>query len=243
MVNKKKILKKHKAIYFLKLAFSIAVFLIVIGGVGAIALGTADSVSNRIFGIFFYLLIFTGGILILQKSKKKWANLHNTGAIFFADEKNSEKATDIKKTIPPSECADEYTNTLVRIHKLNENILNEDISEKISRIELITTHIFEIIEREPEKSSKVNMFVSYYLPTTLKLLDKYSQYEEYGTSQNVSDLRKEIETIIEKLVLGFEKQLDALAIDDVIDVTSDIDVLESVMIRDGLLNNEFTLGR
>jgi len=240
--NKKEISQKHKVIYS-KLFFAIGVFLIALGGLGAIALATADNVPHRIAGIFFYLLIFAGGILILQKSKKKRVNLYDAGAISFEGEKNGEKAADIETIKPPSKSTDEYTSTLERIHKLNDNISNEDISEKISRVELITTHIFEIIEREPEKSSKVDLFVSYYLPTTLKLLDKYSQYEEYGTGENASDLKKEIEAIIEKLVLGFEKQLDALAIDDVLDVTSDIDVLESMMIRDGLLNNEFTLGR
>ena len=228
-MNNLRIKSKSNKVIFSKIlniiANIIGVFLIIFGAIGALAL--FSSVQFKYDGVWF-LVICLGGILILLKGKKKRIK-----------RMKSEKTTGNSAFEHASEnSSDKYADTLEKLHELNNDIVNEELSEKISRIELIVAHIFEIAE-EQKKSDKIDTFISYYLPTTLKLLDKYSQYEKYDTSKNVSDLKKEIEIVIDKLVSGFEKQLDILLIDDVWDVTSDIDVLETMMIRDGLSNSDF----
>ncbi len=206
------------------------VILIVFGAIGALALSSV-----------WPLVISLGGIIILLRGKKKRIkanNLEKNRIASFEDEVRSEKITDSGAFEHTSEStSNKYADILTKLHELNNNIANEELSVKISRIEQIVANIFKIAE-EQKKSDKIDTFISYYLPTTLKLLDKYSQYEKYDTGKNVSDLKKEIETVIDKLVSGFEKQLDILLINDVWDVTSDIDVLETMMIRDGLSNSE-----
>ena len=77
--------------------------------------------------------------------------------------------------------------------------------------------------------------MEYYLPTTLKLLRQYARLERQPSSgENIASSRARIESILDKLVAGFEKQLDMLFKSDAIDITSDIKVLEKMMEMDGL---------
>ena len=47
---------------------------------------------------------------------------------------------------------------------------------------------------------------------------------------NISSAMKDVEDIMDKLVLGFEKQLDALFDSEALDVTTDVSVLENMML-------------
>ena len=82
------------------------------------------------------------------------------------------------------------------------------------------------------------MFMNYYLPTTLKLLESYSRIEEVGVAgQNMRDAKDNIEKILDMLVVGFEGQMDQLFKSESLDITSDIEVLERMMNKDGLTGN------
>ena len=76
--------------------------------------------------------------------------------------------------------------------------------------------------------------MSYYLPTTLKLLRSYSIFEKQGiTGDNIQDAKKNIARILDSLVSGFTKQLDQLFMSDAMDISTDINVLESMLKKDG----------
>ncbi len=54
------------------------------------------------------------------------------------------------------------------IRRSNEAIPGEEISAKITRMELITQKIFNRVEQCPELVSDLHKFMGYYLPTTVK---------------------------------------------------------------------------
>ena len=63
--------------------------------------------------------------------------------------------------------------------------------------------------------------MSYYLPTTLKILRSYAQLEDQEVDgQNISAAMERIENMMDKVVEGFEKQLDQLFQGDALDITS-----------------------
>ena len=85
--------------------------------------------------------------------------------------------------------------------------------------------------------------MSYYLPTTLKLLHSYAEFDKAGASgSNISSAKADIEGILSTLVEGFKKQLDKLYEADAIDISSDIDVLENMLRRDGLSQDDSGFG-
>lgn len=137
---------------------------------------------------------------------------------------------------------DEYHAILQEIRQLNDDIADAAVSEKISRIEEITGKIFRIVAEKPEKKSEIRSFMSYYLPTTLKLLRSYRTFEKQGVSgENIENAKKDIERILDTLVVGFTQQLDQLFKNDALDISTDIEVLEQMMKKDGLaeLNDDF----
>ncbi len=129
----------------------------------------------------------------------------------------------------------QYDSILREIRRLNDDIKDEDVSSRIYRIEDVTAKIFKTVEEKPEKLPQIKSFMSYYLPTTLKLLDSYATMEKQGIDgENIASTKSRIEHILDTLVKGFEQQLDQLFKADMLDITSDIDVLESMMAKDGL---------
>ena len=61
--------------------------------------------------------------------------------------------------------------------------------------------------------------------------------------ENITASKKQIESIMDTLIQGFEKQLDMLFSAQAMDINSDIDVLENMMAADGLKESDFTMKR
>ena len=118
---------------------------------------------------------------------------------------------------------------------MNDAIEDPEMSEKIDRIGEITGKILDYQRKNPNKDSQLRSFLNYYLPTTLKILKAYAQMEAQGIEgQNISAAKERIEGMMDKVVEGFEKQLDKLFQDDAMDITTDVEVLERMLDKDGL---------
>ena len=142
---------------------------------------------------------------------------------------------------------DEFEKILREIRELNDRIADGPMSQKIDRIGEITASIFMVLKLKPERRDEVQKFMSYYLPTTMKLLESYSLLEKQSyQGENIVAARQDIEKIIDTMIPAFEKQLDRLFKTDALDISTDIDVLEAMMAKDGLTQKEGTtlkLGR
>lgn len=147
------------------------------------------------------------------------------------------------ETPPPPPKADENA-ILNEIKSINDAIDNEKMSAQIDRIGVITAKILDYQKTHPDKAVQLHSFLSYYLPTTLKILRAYAQLEDQEISgQNITAAMSRIEGMMDKVVEGFEKQLDLLFQGDAMDITTDVEVLERMLAKDGLSDQEgLTLG-
>jgi len=126
-----------------------------------------------------------------------------------------------------------------QIRQINDEIADEALSRKIDRIEQVTAKMFEAVERDPAKRPQIASFLSYYLPTTLKILTAYRNFEnDTARGANISAAMHDIELATETVVKSFENQLDKLYENDALDVSTDISVLESMLAKDGLTREE-----
>lgn len=139
-----------------------------------------------------------------------------------------------------AEAEDRATATLRHIRSVNDAIANPELSRKIERIEELTAKIFHLLEERPEKAGQLRSFMNYYLPQTLKILESYSKLEAQGIEgENIAEAKQKIEAMMDKLVDGYETQLDKLFADDVLDISADLKVMESMLEKDGLtVDNE-----
>ena len=145
----------------------------------------------------------------------------------------------------PEDDSDEarFAKIIAEIRRLNDEIEDEQVSERIDRIETHTRNIFDYVTDHPDMMPQIRTFMNYYLPTTLKLLESYSRIEKVGVAgENMKKSKENIENILDLLVVGFEQQVDQLFRNESIDITADISVLETMMQKDGLSGkNDFDI--
>ena len=137
-----------------------------------------------------------------------------------------------------------YAGILRQIRELNDRIADEALSAKLDRLEHLSGRIFKLVEENEEKRAAASTFLNYYLPTTLKLMENYANFEEAGVSgENLSQAKAKIEKTMDSIVAGFEHQLDALYRTDAMDIASDIQVMETMLRRDtASVADDFGLG-
>ena len=153
-------------------------------------------------------------------------------ATAYFDRTRQQKEEQEQSQVQP-EAAEGYTGILRQIRQLNDRIADETLSLKIDRIEQVSGRIFKAIEDTPAKKNAAGTFLNYYLPTTLKLLENYADFEEAGVSgENLSQAKSRIAATMDNIVAGFEHQLDELYRTDAMDVNSDIRVMETMLRRD-----------
>jgi len=167
--------------------------------------------------------------------------------------KNNVKTTSSAKELPSStdeiiSSGDEAVDVIIaeglaylnQIKKANDEIPDEKITNQITRMEVATDKIFRYIAKHPEDASQISKFMSYYLPTLLKLLNSYiSLNGQCIKGGNISTTIENIEGILSTIADAFEKQLDNLFADDALDISTDIKVLEAMLVQEGLTSDGF----
>lgn len=135
----------------------------------------------------------------------------------------------------PEEERQEDKSVLQEIRRVNDSIPDPELSRKIDRIEEITGHILDYQKKHPDKAGELHKFLNYYLPTTLKILNAYAELDQQGVDgDNINTTKDRIEGMMDLVVEGFEKQLDKLFEGDMMDISSDISVMEKMLNHDGL---------
>lgn len=145
---------------------------------------------------------------------------------------------------PQKQASDLYTRGeafLVQLRICNDRIPGEEISEKISRIELLVEKIFDWAKEHPEVEPDLKKMMDYYLPMTVKLLNAYADMDAQPVQgQTILASKKEIEDTLDTLTLAFEKLLDSVFQNVALDVSSDISVLNTLLAQEGLKDDELT---
>ncbi len=126
------------------------------------------------------------------------------------------------------------------VQECNEKIEDPQMSAKLDRLELVITRIFRETEKNPSVAGDLRKMMSYYLPTTRKLLDAYCEMNAQPIrGQNIEKTQREIEGALDTINTAFENLLDSFFEDRAWDISSDITVLNTMMAQDGLTGNDF----
>ena len=127
------------------------------------------------------------------------------------------------------------------IHKFNDEIPGVEMSEKLYRLESTMDRIVEQVRKQPESASELRKLMSYYLPTTVKLLSAYKELDKQTVNgENIVKTKKEIEDALDTINDAFEKLLDSLFQSMAWDVSSDISVMQTMFAQDGLTEREMS---
>ena len=128
---------------------------------------------------------------------------------------------------------------ITEIRRENDLIPDSILSAKLDQLENQCAEIFRAVYDKPGKASQIRKFMEYYLPTTLKMVKGYRMLDERGvTGSEAVQAKNRISDALTVVLQGCEKMLDKLYQDDVLDLTTDIDVLEQMLKRDGLTESD-----
>jgi len=129
------------------------------------------------------------------------------------------------------------------IRNANTALPGEEISRKLDELESLVKQIFARVEEKPSLLPDIKKFMDYYLPTTVKLVEVYTDFEKRPVqSSEIAAAKKEIEQTLDTIEAAFMKLLGELYEDTVMDVSTDISVLKTMFAKDGLADSDFRQG-
>ena len=139
--------------------------------------------------------------------------------------------------------------TLENAKKQNKHILemipkieNIELRKSLNEINTTVTKIINTIEKNPEKEKKLKNFFDYYLPVTVKLVDRYDEIENQRiNSKEEKSFNLTTEKTIKEINDVFKQFLNILYQSDMNDTDVEIKVLNSMLKADGLSKNELNV--
>ena len=158
-------------------------------------------------------MAFIAGELVLKKGKK---SLKETNISLY-------------QTIQTAKIQNKH------IIEMTKVIEDENIIKDLKEINSIVDKIIKTIEKEPKKEKKIKNFFDYYLPVTVKLVDRFDELENQRlSSTEVKKFNETTSTTISEINDVFKKFLNNLYESEMLDANVEMKVLNSMLKSDGL---------
>lgn len=119
--------------------------------------------------------------------------------------------------------------------RLYASIGDIEVKKKIRDIMEISDKIIQDAIDDPSDVPQIKKFLDYYLPTTIKLLNAYDRMGAQGIEgENISGTMSSIEQMLDTAIDAYKKLLDSLFADQAMDIETDIEVMNTLLKREGL---------
>ena len=121
------------------------------------------------------------------------------------------------------------------MERLSASIGDAAVKEKIAKLISLSDAIARDAVQDASDVPQIQKFQSYFLPSTVQLLEAYDRMSAPGVEgENISGAKGRIADMLQTEADAFQKQLDALYKNDAMDVDADIKVMEDLLAREGL---------
>lgn len=116
------------------------------------------------------------------------------------------------------------------LHALNDAIPDPQLSAQMDRMEQAGRGILQAVEASPDKAEQVSRFARYYLPEVVKIMAAYARMEQNGIrGDNAEQIQSEVRANAATMATAFENQLDGLYSAEAMDISTDIQVLDTIL--------------
>ena len=134
---------------------------------------------------------------------------------------------------------EEGNKALAEMGRLYQSIRDPAVRAKINEIMRITDKIVQDAIHDPSDIPQIKKFMNYYLPTTIKLLNSYDRMSAVGVEgENLDKSMKNINDMLDAAIVAYKKRLDSLFANQALDIETDIDVMNTMLAREGLMDNK-----
>lgn len=151
------------------------------------------------------------------------------------------QAAPAKKSYGPEidPIVEEGNKALAEMGRLYMSIQDTEVRSKINQIMRITDKIVQDAIEDPSDIPQIKKFMNYYLPTTIKLLNSYDRMSAIGVEgENLDKSMKNINDMLDAAIVAYKKRLDSLFANQALDIETDIDVMNTMLAREGLTENK-----
>ena len=130
---------------------------------------------------------------------------------------------------------DEGQRAHAELEHLYATIPDLAVKAKVRELIDVSDKIIEDAKHDPSDVPQIKKFLDYYLPTTIKLLHAYDRMSSQGIAgENITGTMANIEEMLDTAVDAYKKLLDSLFANQALDVETDIQVMNTLLQREGL---------
>lgn len=126
--------------------------------------------------------------------------------------------------------------------RLARDAVNEYVfTRRINDLSVNFRKLLEQVQKDPMKASRIRKLNTYYLPTAVKMLNRYRDAKVQGMSyQQISSTRNEILEMLDQLLEATQNCYDGMVQDQLADMDIELDVFEQMLKNDGMIDNDLT---
>lgn len=119
---------------------------------------------------------------------------------------------------------------LLEMKRLQGKIKNPQMRQQISQLQTIAASMFEALKKNPQQVVSAQQFSTYYLDSTLKIINTYIHLSEHQAySAEVQASMNKVEQALRNVHVAYEKQLAGVLQDVVVDLDTELSVLEETL--------------
>lgn len=190
--------------------------------------------SAAVGGLFFAVpyLVLSAPII---PSLLIGAAAFGAGELVFGDYKLTLKDTDPSLYVILEKAKKQNKHIVEMIPSIEDETVRKDLNE----IHDSVTKIIDTISKNPKKLKKTNNFFDYYLPVTIKLIDRYDEIENQKLSSAESKkFFQSTNKMIGEINKSYKNILAELYKSDIVDMDAEMKVFDSLLKADGFDDTE-----
>ena len=132
-------------------------------------------------------------------------------------------------------------NLLLTLPTAAGTVVGNVITAKLSRLEGLLGEIFDRVREHPDQMVNCRKLMDYYLPTMIKLVEAYEEYDKVSSpGEDIKAAKNEIEKTLDIINQAFVELLNKLFQNSVWDVKAEANVLKTMLRQEGLADDRFT---
>jgi 5-bromo-4-chloroindolyl phosphate hydrolysis protein len=197
----------------------------------------------ELWGILLTLGLCSLGAFIAGKASARRALKKEKDALAAAAAKAAEEAKKHPKKksygTEVDAILEEGNRALSEMGRLYMSIKDPEVRAKINEIMRITDKITQDAIADPSDIPQIKKFMNYYLPTTIKLLNAYDRMSAQGIEgENLTKSMNSINEMLDAAIVAYKKRLDSLFANQALDIETDIEVMNTMLAREGLVGEK-----
>lgn len=161
--------------------------------------------------------------------------------------KGIEKTADAAPTLDADNVVDDFARSMVesgvdllgQLRAERDAIREQVFTRRLNNISDVMTKLLQRVIDSPENATHIRRLITYYLPTTVKLLQSYRSNKAQGLSyMDMSKSREQLLDWLDKLQDASHSVLDKVIQADLLDDSAEMEVLDQMLRYDGFATDE-----